>query len=85
MQIKPPPPRTVAQSVAPALPRADGDSDVYNRIDNSLLDQADYTNDSWIAKVAGGAMTNARALKVLATIERKLAGGSCRNQEEGLK
>lgn len=65
----------MGQSVAPAMPPRSTDLDVYNRIDNSLVD-ADYNNDSWVAKVAGGAMTNARALKVLATIERKLAGKS---------
>lgn len=63
----------MGQSVAPAMPARSSDLDVYNRIDNSLVD-ADYTKDSWIAKVSGGSMTNARALKVLAIIERKLAG-----------
>lgn len=72
--VKPVPSRLVAQSVAPALPPVTGEEDVYKRIDNSLVANADYTNDSWVAKAAGGSMTNAKALKVLAAIERKLAG-----------
>jgi hypothetical protein len=63
------------QSVVPALPYQQGNSDAYKRIDNSLI--GEVGQDSWIAKIAVGGMTNARALKVLAAIERKLAG-KCR-------
>jgi hypothetical protein len=44
--------------------------DVYNKIDNSLI-QNYLEGDSYMAKVSGGGMTNARALQVcfhLATI-----------------
>lgn len=75
VKIKPHPIGMATQSVAPVRSAKQGDSGVYNRIDNSLIDApVEYTQDSWIAKVAGGAMTNAKALKVLATIEKKLAG-----------
>lgn len=64
----------MAQSVVPARPyeEGNGNSDAYQRIDNSLVVAAGQ--DSWIAKIAMGGMTNHRAVKVLAAIERKLAG-----------
>jgi FKBP12-rapamycin complex-associated protein len=49
------------------------DTDVYHKIDNSLI-QNYLEGDSYMAKVSGGGMTNARALQVLAKIERKLVG-----------
>lgn len=63
-----------AQSVAPAMPyqQGQGRSDPSQRIESSLVDEAGQ--DSWIAKIAVGGMTNAKALKVLAVIEKKLAG-----------
>jgi hypothetical protein len=75
VQLHPAARSNMGQSVARTMPSRSTDLDVYNRIDNSLV-CADYTDGSWIAKVAEGAMTNGRALRVLATIERKLAGKS---------
>jgi hypothetical protein len=46
---------------------------VYHKIDNSLI-QNYLEGDSYMAKVSGGGMTNARALQVLAKIERRLVG-----------
>ena len=73
--VNPKPAKTskqITQSIAPAQPYQPGNSDPHKRIDNSLME--DVGEDSWIAKIALGGMTNAKALKVLATIERKLAG-----------
>ncbi|KAK4689267.1 hypothetical protein P7C73_g843, partial [Tremellales sp. Uapishka_1] len=94
VQIKKPTiPIHIAQSVAPIRSTGmNGDSGLFNRIENSLI--AAYLDpESYMAKVDGAGMTNARALhvsivalqrrvpvasdgykKVLAQIERKLAG-----------
>ena len=65
----------VPQSLAPGATISHSDTDVFNRIDNSLV--ANYLDtDSYMAKVTGGGMTNSKALQVLAEIERKLAGMS---------
>lgn len=50
-------------------------SDVFDRIDNSLV-SGYLDTDSYMAKVSGSGMTNSKALSVLAEIERKLAGMS---------
>jgi hypothetical protein len=53
------------QSVAPArtLVGQESSDDIYKKIDNSLVQ--DYIEgDSYMAKVSGGGMTNARALQV---------------------
>lgn len=62
----------VPQSIAPPL--GGSNSDVLNRIDNSLVHF--IAGDSYTAKVSGSGMTNSKALAVLAGIERKLAGES---------
>ncbi|ORY33953.1 hypothetical protein BCR39DRAFT_463113 [Naematelia encephala] len=60
-------------NVAPVRAGVQGDSDVFNRIENSLI--ANYFDtDSYMAKVSSSGMTNSKALAVLAQIERKLAG-----------
>ena len=87
MTKRPHPAQVIHQSVAPIRPGLDGDSDIYNRIDNSLV-VAYLATDSYVAKASG--MTNSKALQVktliagdhkahwarqvLAEIERKLAG-----------
>jgi hypothetical protein len=64
----------VPQSIPPPL--GGSNSDVLNRIDNSLVQF--IAGDSYMAKVSGSGMTNSKALAVLAGIERKLAGESMR-------
>ena len=67
--------QTLVQSVAPArtLVGPTGENEIYTKIENSLI-QSYLDGDSYMAKVFGGGMTNARALQVLAKIERKLSG-----------
>ena len=63
IQKKPPATQAVAQSVAPIRAGSHHDSDVYNRIDNSLV--VGYLGtDSYMAKVSGAGMTNHKALQV---------------------
>lgn len=49
------------------------DGDVYDQIENSLIDGY-LLADSYMAKASGQGMTNRKALHVLAQIERKLSG-----------
>ncbi|KAK6905037.1 hypothetical protein I203_105856 [Kwoniella mangroviensis CBS 8507] len=63
----------VPQSLAPGI-GGTGGSDIYDRIENSLI--ATYLEtDSYMAKVSSSTgMTNTKALQVLSQIERKLIG-----------
>nr|XP_019048571.1 hypothetical protein I302_02343 [Kwoniella bestiolae CBS 10118]OCF27501.1 hypothetical protein I302_02343 [Kwoniella bestiolae CBS 10118] len=63
----------VPQSLAPAA-GCTGNSDIYDRIENSLI--ATYLEtDSYMARVSSSTgMTNTKALQVLSQIERKLIG-----------
>ncbi len=65
IKTHPPPAQAVPQSVAPVRAGVTGDSDVYNRIDHSLV-AANLDTDSYMAKVSGAApgMTNRKALQV---------------------
>lgn len=65
----------VPQSLAPGPLTSGSGGDVFTRIDNSLV-SGYIDTDSYMAKVTGGGMTNAKALQVLSHIERKLAGQS---------
>nr|XP_019014364.1 phosphatidylinositol 3-kinase [Kwoniella pini CBS 10737]OCF53145.1 phosphatidylinositol 3-kinase [Kwoniella pini CBS 10737] len=71
---KKPPVQThiVPQSLAPQ--GIQGGSDLYDRIENSLITTY-LENDSYMAKVSSGTeMTNSKALQVLSQIEKKLVG-----------
>ncbi|RSH90651.1 hypothetical protein EHS25_001256 [Saitozyma podzolica] len=74
-QRRPPPNETHDNPRRTAVhppPLGGSNSDVLNRIDNSLVQF--IAGDSYMAKVSGSGMTNSKALAVLAGIERKLAG-----------
>nr|XP_018266518.1 phosphatidylinositol 3-kinase [Kwoniella dejecticola CBS 10117]OBR88676.1 phosphatidylinositol 3-kinase [Kwoniella dejecticola CBS 10117] len=63
----------VPQSLAPGSQGGTG-SDIYDRIENSLITTYLET-DSYMAKVSSGTgMTNSKALQVLSQIEKKLIG-----------
>lgn len=62
-------PHAVPQSVAPVRSNGQGgDSDLFNRIDNSLID-AYLEGDSYMAKASGTGMTNRKALHVSSALE----------------
>ncbi len=64
MKRKPPPTHAVPQSVAPVRQgNVQGDSDVYKRINNSLV-AACIDTDSYMAKASVAGMTNSKALQV---------------------
>ncbi|WWC85668.1 uncharacterized protein L201_000534 [Kwoniella dendrophila CBS 6074] len=75
--------QVVPQSLA-ATPR---ESDIYDRIENSLISNHRYLqNDSYMAKVSStnNGMTNSKALQVLSQIEKKLIGYHNENTEQPL-
>jgi FKBP12-rapamycin complex-associated protein len=65
VQVRKPNRQQTMQSVAPArtLVGPESNDDIYKKIDNSLV-QNYIEGDSYMAKVSGGGMTNARALQV---------------------